>query len=126
MLLEGKWHVLQTPSIESAAAPADRLDAAVLQRLVLEPILGIKDIRSDPRVDFVGGLRGMPELERRCQVDAKVAFALAPVSMDQIMTVADAEGIMPPKSTWFEPKLRSGLFFHSAEEPSDVIDPASR
>ena len=86
---------------------------AVLQELVLEPILGIGDPRQDPRIDFVGGSRGAAELERRCREDMAVAFAFAPASVDQIMAVADAEAVMPPKSTWFEPKLRSGLLVRS-------------
>ena len=92
------------------------LDVSILQDNVLIPILGIGDIRTDKRIDFVGGIRGLGELERR--VDSgkmKVAFAMYPTSIDQLMTIADENKIMPPKSTWFEPKLRSGLFIHSLD-----------
>ena len=85
------------------------LDASILQDYLLDPILKIDDPRTNNRIDFVGGIRGLKELERRCSLDAKVAFALHPVSIDELLTVADADKIMPPKSTWFEPKLRSGL-----------------
>ena len=79
---------------------------------MLEPILGIKDPKTDDRIDFVGGIRGLEELERRCTVDCKVAFAIYPTSIAELFNVADAGLLMPPKSTWFEPKLRSGLFIH--------------
>lgn len=114
MYLEGRWHrVSARPGTFPADDPVRSLDAAVLQELVLEPILGIGDPRQDPRIDFVGGSRGAAELERRCREDMAVAFAFAPASVDQIMAVADAEAVMPPKSTWFEPKLRSGLLVRS-------------
>ena len=83
---------------------------------MLIPILGIGDIRTDKRIDFVGGIRGLGELERRVDSgEMKVAFAMYPTSIDQLMTIADENKIMPPKSTWFEPKLRSGLFIHSLD-----------
>ncbi len=114
MFLDGAWHRVRIPVAADASADAvERLDASVLQDRVLAPILGIRDIRTDPRVDFVGGMRGMKELERRCGLDARVAFALAPVALARIMAVADENRIMPPKSTWFEPKLRSGLVVHA-------------
>jgi len=96
--------------------PVRSLDASVLQQYVLEPILGITDVRTDKRIDFVGGIRGVPELERRvASGEAAAAFAMHPVTFDQLMTIADAGAIMPPKSTWFEPKLRSGLFVHALD-----------
>ena len=111
MYLEGKWYRLT--AIEGSFPvddPVKSLDVAILQDNLLEPVLGIGDPRSDDRVDFVGGIRGLGELERR--VDSgewAVAFALHPTSIDQLFAVADAGLVMPPKSTWFEPKLRSGL-----------------
>jgi uncharacterized protein (DUF1015 family) len=85
----------------------------VLQRRILAPILGIEDPRTDARIDFVGGIRGTGELERRVDAGlAAVAFSMYPVSVDDLMAIADAGGIMPPKSTWFEPKLRDGLLVH--------------
>ena len=92
------------------------LDCAVLQERVLGPILGIADPRTDERIDFVGGIRGTGELERRCREDGwAVAFALHPTGVEQLMAVADARRMMPPKSTWFEPKLRSGLVVRSLD-----------
>ena len=89
---------------------ADRLDVAVLDREVLKPVLGIADVRTDTRIDFVGGSRGTAALERRVRSGTpRVAFSLYPVSVEELMAIADAGGIMPPKSTWFEPKLRDGL-----------------
>ncbi len=113
MFLEGKWYVL-SPKEGSypAADPVESLDSAILQNNLLNPILGIADPRTDKRIDFIGGIRGLGELERRCKEDMKVAFALYPVTIEDLMGVADAGMVMPPKSTWFEPKLRSGLFVH--------------
>ena len=88
------------------------LDVSILQYNILEPILGIKDVRNDERIDFVGGIRGLKELERRVSEDMKVAFALYPTSIEEVMKISDKGLIMPPKSTWFEPKLRSGIFIH--------------
>ena len=85
------------------------LDASILQNFILDLILDIKDPRTDSRIDFIGGSKGLDELERRCGMDAKIAFALYPVSIDDLLKVADDGKVMPPKSTWFEPKLRSGL-----------------
>ncbi|HEX8027824.1 MAG TPA: DUF1015 family protein [Vicinamibacterales bacterium] len=107
MYLAGKWH-----TIDIKTAP-DALDVDVLQTAVLEPVLGIQDIRTDKRIDFVGGIRGTRELERLVDNgDYAVAFSLYPVAVDDLMRIADAGGIMPPKSTWFEPKLRDGLLSH--------------
>lgn len=92
--------------------PVKGLDVSLLQDLLLTPVLGIGDPKTEPRIDFVGGIRGLDELERRCQLDAKVAFAMYPTSIAQLFAVADAGLLMPPKSTWFEPKLRSGIFIH--------------
>ena len=92
------------------------LDVSLLHERILAPRLGIGDVRTDPRIDFVGGIRGIAELERRvASGEAGVAFALHPVTMQQLMAIADAGEIMPPKSTWFEPKLKSGLFVHSLD-----------
>ena len=85
---------------------------SILQRYILEPVLGIKDPRTDKRIDFVGGIRGTEELERRCHDDMRIAFTMYPTSIQELFRVADADRLMPPKSTWFEPKLLSGLFIH--------------
>jgi uncharacterized protein (DUF1015 family) len=113
MYLAGAWHTLRLPAAAPGTARADALDVEVLQRLVLEPHLGVGDPRTDKRIDFVGGVRGTAELERLVTSgQAAVAFSLYPVGMDDLMAIADAGGIMPPKSTWFEPKLRDGLLIH--------------
>ena len=105
--LAGLWHTLVMP------AAAVSLDVDLLQTAILEPILGIDDVRTDKRIDFVGGIRGTGELEQLVDSGAfAVAFSLFPVSVDDLMRIADAGGIMPPKSTWFEPKLRDGLLSH--------------
>lgn len=114
MYLLGEWHrLVPRPGTWDEADPVRALDVSILQDLVLGPILGIRDPRTDTRIDFIGGIRGPEELERRVDLgrDA-LAFALHPTSMDELMAIADAGAIMPPKSTWFEPKLRSGLFVH--------------
>jgi uncharacterized protein (DUF1015 family) len=112
--LAGRWYGIRIPPGGVATGGAvSSLDAALLQEKILEPLLGIKDIRTDKRVDFVGGIRGTPELQRL--VDSgkfAVAFSVYPVSLDDLMAVSDANEIMPPKSTWFEPKLRDGLLIH--------------
>ena len=98
------------------AGPVERLDVSLLQELVLAPLLGIGDPRTDERIEFVGGIRGLPELERRVALaPGSIAFALHPVSTLELMDIADVDSIMPPKSTWFEPKLRSGLFLHAID-----------
>ena len=111
----GRWYGLLIPPGGVATGGAiGSLDAAVLQEKVLEPILGIRDIRTDKRIDFIGGIRGTAELERLVDAGkAAVAFSLYPVSLEELMAVSDANQIMPPKSTWFEPKLRDGLLIHS-------------
>ncbi len=117
MFLDGKWYRIKARTGSYPADdPVNSLDAAILQSQLLEPVLGIGDPRSDKRIDFVGGSRGSGELERRCNTDMKVAFAFAPAGVDQIMAVADANEVMPPKSTWFEPKLRSGLLVRSLKD----------
>ncbi len=117
MFLNEKWYRLQArPGSFPADDPVRGLDAAILQELLLEPVLGIGDPRKDSRIDFIGGSRGLGELERRCGEDMAVAFAFAPASVSQIMDVADANAVMPPKSTWFEPKLRSGLLVRSLND----------
>lgn len=114
MYLEGKWYSLTArPGTYDNDDPIGVLDVTVLSRLVLDKILGIKDLRTDKRIDFVGGIRGLEELSRRVDSgEMKVAFALYPVSMAQLINIADSGNIMPPKTTWFEPKLRSGLAIH--------------
>jgi uncharacterized protein (DUF1015 family) len=117
MYLDGKWHSLTAkPGTFSESDPVLSLDASILQENLLAPLLGIADPRTDNRIDFVGGIRGTEELERRCGVDMRVAFALYPVTVEQLMAIADSNAIMPPKSTWFEPKLRSGIVVHSISE----------
>lgn len=113
MYLGGRWHSIVLGGPKTGAGPADRLDVALLQEQVLAPLLGILDPRTDKRIDFVGGIRGTAALERAVDAgEAAVAFSLHPVSVTDLMAIADAGGIMPPKSTWFEPKLRDGLLTH--------------
>ena len=114
MYLEGKWYSLKAkPGRCNALDPVGVLDVALLSERVLDRILGIKDLRRDKRIDFVGGIRGLGELARRVDSgEMKIAFALCPVSMKQLIDIADSGNIMPPKTTWFEPKLRSGLAIH--------------
>lgn len=113
MYLQNSWHVL-TWTVPSNATPEERLDVTVLQTRLLAPILGIADPRTSKRIEFVGGIRGTGELEERViNRTAAVAFSMHSTTVDQMMDIADAGGIMPPKSTWFEPKLRDGLFIHS-------------
>lgn len=113
MYLEGKWYLLEaSPEMLGESDAVKSLDVSLLQEYLLEPVLGIHDPRTDDRIDFVGGIRGLEELERRAGTDMKVAFAMYPTSIAELFAVADAGLLMPPKSTWFEPKLRSGLFIH--------------
>jgi uncharacterized protein (DUF1015 family) len=113
MFLDGGWYLVTLAPAPADATAADRLDVSRLQDQVLAPLLGIGDVRVDPRIDFVGGGRGTAELERLVASGrAAVAFAMHPVSIDDLMTISDDGGIMPPKSTWFEPKLRDGLLSH--------------
>ena len=113
MYLEGNWYKLTAKDEIIPDHVTDSLDVAVLQNNVLSPILGIEDPRTDKRIDFVGGIRGLEELKKRAESDMKVAFAVYPVDVKDLLEVADAGLVMPPKSTWFEPKLVSGLFIHS-------------
>jgi uncharacterized protein (DUF1015 family) len=113
LYVDGRWYAMAAkPGICDDSGPVSRLDVSILQDNVLAPLLGIKNPRTDKRIDFVGGIRGLEELERRTRTDMKAAFAMFPPTMDELMDVADAGLIMPPKSTWFEPKPRSGLFIH--------------
>ena len=112
MLLDGTWYLCQVKKEHLVSDPVEGLDVSLLQNLVLQPLLGIEDPKTDKRIDFVGGIRGLKELERRCAEDCKIAFAMYPTSISELFDVADAGLLMPPKSTWFEPKLRSGLFIH--------------
>ncbi len=112
MLLDGTWYLCQVRQELMVDDPVEGLDVSLLQNLVLEPLLGITDPKTDDRIDFVGGIRGLEELVRRCNEDCRVAFAMYPTSISELFDVADAGLLMPPKSTWFEPKLRSGLFIH--------------
>lgn len=114
MYLDGHWYKMTAkPGTYNDSDPIGVLDVTILSNLVLDKVLGIKDLRTDKRIDFVGGIRGLGELKRRVDNgEMKVAFALYPVSMKQIIDIADTGNIMPPKTTWFEPKLRSGLVIH--------------
>ena len=113
MLLDNQWYELEAkPEIIDESNPVGRLDVSVLQNNLLAPVLGITDPKNDDRIDFIGGIRGLAELERRVNTDMKLAFAMYPTTVEDLMSIADAGLIMPPKSTWFEPKLLSGLFIH--------------
>jgi uncharacterized protein (DUF1015 family) len=113
MFLAGRWHTIVLGEAPATATPAERLDVTRLQDDILAPLLGIGDVRTDKRINFVGGARGTAELESRVgSGDASVAFSLYPVDVQDLMAITDAGGIMPPKSTWFEPKLRDGLLSH--------------
>lgn len=112
VFLEGQWYRCTIDPATIPDDPYDGLEATLLQQRLFGPVLGIADPRRSPRIDFVGGIRGLAELERRCQRDCAAAFALSPTGIDELFAVADAGLLMPPKSTWFEPKLRSGLFIH--------------
>lgn len=114
MLLKGKWYsLIAKEGTYDVNDPVNSLDAAILQNNLLAPLLNIDNPRTNERIDFVGGIRGLEELERRVNKDMEIAFALYPVTIEDLMNVADSGMVMPPKSTWFEPKLRSGLFVHS-------------
>ena len=116
--MDGNWYKLQArPDVYNDNDPIDVLDVTALSKQILEPVLDIKDLRTDKRIEFVGGIRGLKELNRRVDSgEMAVAFAMYPVSMKQLMDIADNDLIMPPKVTWFEPKLRSGLVIHSLIE----------
>ncbi len=117
MYIDGKWYSLTAnDNTYDDKDPIGVLDVTVLSKYVLDEVLGIKDLRTDKRIDFVGGIRGLKELERRVDSgEMEVAFALYPVSMKQLLNIADTGNIMPPKTTWFEPKLRSGLVVHTLD-----------
>ncbi len=115
MFLAGQWYLCHMKEKDVPQDPVDGLDVSVLQNLLLAPVLGIGDPKTDQRIDFVGGIRGLKELEKRVESDCAVAFAMYPTSIQELFAVADAGRLMPPKSTWFEPKLRSGLFIHEIE-----------
>ena len=113
MYLDGQWFSLEFKTEYLSDDPVEGLDVSILQKYVLDGVLDIKDPKNDKRIDFVGGIRGLEELERRVNSDCRVAFAMYPTDINELFDVADASRLMPPKSTWFEPKLRSGLFLHS-------------
>ncbi|KGP75810.1 hypothetical protein JT05_08315 [Desulfosporosinus sp. Tol-M] len=112
MYLEGVWYKLTVKKEIRSNDPVEGLDVSLLQNHLLTSVLNIQDIRMDKRIDFVGGIRGLKELEKRVNRDMKVAFSMYPTSINELFDVSDAGRLMPPKSTWFEPKLRSGLFIH--------------
>jgi len=118
MYLDGSWYLLAAkPDTYDPFDPVERLDVSILQNNLLHPILGIGDPRTDKRIDFVGGIRGLDTLSQRVDSgEMAVAFSMFPTTMEDLMDIADAGAIMPPKSTWFEPKLRSGLFIHKLSE----------
>jgi uncharacterized protein (DUF1015 family) len=117
LYLDGKWYGLTAKSeTYNDSDPISVLDVTISSRFILDELLGIKDLRSDKRIDFVGGIRGLGELSKRVDSgEMSVALALYPVSMKQLMNIADSGNIMPPKTTWFEPKLRSGLIIHKLD-----------
>lgn len=115
MYLDHTWYKLTTKKHLLSKDAVEGLDVSILQNHLLHPILNIKDPRTDKRIDFIGGIRGVKELERRVCEDMKVAFSMYPTKINELFEVADANKLMPPKSTWFEPKLRSGLFIHTLE-----------
>jgi uncharacterized protein (DUF1015 family) len=113
MFIDRKWYKLTAKvGTYNPEDPVNRLDVSILQNNLLSPILGINDPRTDKRIDFIGGIRGLEELERRVENGMKVAFSMFATTIEDLMDIADAGEVMPPKSTWFEPKLRSGLFIH--------------
>lgn len=113
LYMNKSWYKLEAKdSIFDKDDPVARLDVSILQNSLISPILGIDDPRTDKRIDFVGGIRGLKELEKRAESDMKIAFSMFPTTLDDLMSIADAGKVMPPKSTWFEPKLLSGLFVH--------------
>ena len=117
MYLKNKWYVLKAKKgTFNENDPVERLDVSILQSNLLSPVLNIGDPRTDKRIDFIGGIRGLKELEIRVSDDMTVAFSMYPTTLDDLMDIADANKIMPPKSTWFEPKLLSGLFIHKLGE----------
>ena len=116
MMLKDTWYMLSVKDEMLENDPVKDLDVAILQNYLLKPVLGILDPKSDGRIDFVGGIRGLNELGKRVFTDCEVAFSMYPTSIHELFAVSDAGKLMPPKSTWFEPKLRSGILIHSLEE----------
>ena len=113
MYLDGRWHGLKLTA-DPGSGPVERLDISVLQEKVFRPVLGIENQKTSERIEFVGGIRGPDELKKRVDSGREtVAFSLYPVTIEQLLEIADSGRNMPPKSTWFEPKLRSGLFIHT-------------
>lgn len=113
LYLKDKWYECRIKEEDRSEDPVEGLDVSILQNVLLRPVLGIEDPKTDKRIDFVGGIRGLGELERRVHTDCAAAFAMYPTDIAELFAVADAGMLMPPKSTWFEPKLRSGLFIHA-------------
>ena len=115
MYLKGKWYrVNAQPGLLKNADIIEQLDVSILQQHILSPLLGIEDVRTSKRIDFVGGIRGLQELEKRVDSgEMAAAFSLHPTSIEELIAIADAGKTMPPKSTWFEPKLRDGVVVHS-------------
>lgn len=117
MFLDGEWYCISAKSeYINENDPVECLDVSILQNNLISPVLGIDDPRTDKRIDFVGGIRGLSELERRVNEGMRIAFSMYPTSLSELMNIADAGKVMPPKSTWFEPKLLSGLFIHRLSE----------
>jgi len=117
MFIDNQWYELVArEGIADENDPVERLDVSILQKNLLDPILGIDNPRTNTRIDFVGGIRGLGELERRVKTDMTVAFSMFPTTMDDLISIADAGEVMPPKSTWFEPKLRSGVLVHKLSD----------
>lgn len=116
MCLDGEWYSLKARPEILSTDPVEGLDVSILQKHLLAPLLGIDDPKTDKRIDFVGGIRGLSELEHRVKSDCRAAFSMYPTSIEELFAVADAGRLMPPKSTWFEPKLRSGIFIHSIRD----------
>ena len=123
MYLDNEWYKLTAKNNSfDKNNLIDSLDVSILSNHVLDKILGIKDLRTDKRIDFIGGIRGLDELKKRVDSgEMKVAFALFPISMNELMAISDNNEIMPPKSTWFEPKLASGLFIHEYSNQEYLI-----
>lgn len=109
---EGRWYILTKKQLYEGMDAVKRLDVSMLQSEILSPVLGITDIRNDKRIDFIGGIYGCAAIEKRCAEDMAAGFMTSPVTMEELFAVADSGALMPPKSTWFEPKLRSGIFIH--------------
>jgi uncharacterized protein (DUF1015 family) len=119
MLLDNKWHTLDLKKEkENRSSPLTHIDCQMLTDLILDPILGIRDLKLDQRIEFVGGIKGMDEVEKRCRADCVAAFCMYPITMEEIVDVLNAGLIMPPKSTWFEPKPRSGFVVRCYKNPS--------